>query len=98
MREPAASVRARSAYVGSGTRRAAGAGGAPTWDGAAPGGNSDRIPDESRTQSPDDPEGGLFEDEVVSRNRGSGRTGMQPDPAYPHGGECDPALADPTNR
>jgi uncharacterized protein DUF5709 len=47
-------------------------------------------------RAPDDrADGGMFEDEVVSRNRGSGRTGMEPDPAYPHGGERDPALPDP---
>jgi hypothetical protein len=59
----------------------------------------DTDPDAEGGQAPwDDPEVGLPGDDPLSRRRGSGRTGMEPDPAYPHGGERDPALPDPPER
>ena len=61
-------------------------------------GDRDGLPPEGSGTAPD-PEDGLLEGgaDVMARNRGSGRTGRQPDPAYPHGGERDRALPDPTS-
>jgi hypothetical protein len=49
-----------------------------------------RATDEGSSQRRQDPEMGPVDDEV-SPARGGGLDGTQPDPAYPHGGEPDPA-------
>lgn len=53
-----------------------------------------RATDEGSSEPVDDPETGLEGDENVLRDRGSGLSGSEPDPAYPHDGERDPALPD----
>jgi hypothetical protein len=57
-----------------------------------------RATDEDSDEPVDDPETGLEGDEDVLPDRGSGLSGSAPDPAYPHGGERDPALPDPDGR
>jgi Family of unknown function (DUF5709) len=57
-----------------------------------------RATDEDSDEPVDDPETGLEGDEEVLPDRGSGLSGSGPDPAYPHGGERDPALPDPDER
>jgi Family of unknown function (DUF5709) len=51
-----------------------------------------RATDEGSSDLREDPRTGLEGDEELPANRGAGRSGTDPDPAYPHGGERDPAL------
>jgi hypothetical protein len=51
-----------------------------------------RATDEGSSDLRDDPQTGLEGDEELLPDRGADRSGTGPDPAYPHGGERDPAL------
>jgi hypothetical protein len=54
-----------------------------------------RATDEGSDEPVDDPETGPREVEEAPVDRGADRSGTGADPAYPHGGERDPALPDP---
>jgi Family of unknown function (DUF5709) len=57
-----------------------------------------RATDEDSAEPVDDPVTGLEGDEELPVSRGADRSGSGSDPAYPHGGERDPALPDPDER
>ena len=51
-----------------------------------------RATAEGSSEIPEDPQTGPEADETQLRDRGADLSGTGPDPAYPHGGERDPAL------